>query len=68
MDKTKRKKLKDLNLLDDFLFSVAIKDLEICKSVLEIILNKNIVDIYYNQAQMELNSLPGYKGVRLDVI
>lgn len=53
------KPLKDLCLLDDFLFSVAMEDLEFCKNVLEIILDKKISFIKRRETQKEYRNFPG---------
>lgn len=58
--------LEDLNLIDDFLFSVAIQDKEFCKNILEIILGVSIKDVHYHVAQKNYDNIPGLRGVRID--
>lgn len=64
---TQKKKLKDLNLLDRFLFAEAMEDSEIMRSVLEIILGKDIVLKYLPQVEKEERKSPLYRFVKLDV-
>lgn len=61
------KTLKDLNLDDDFLFAKVMSDKEICKKVLEKILNIKIVDIVMPNQQKVIDLLLDSKGVRLDI-
>ena len=44
---TNKKKLQDLNLDDDFLFAKVMSDKEICRRVLEQILNIQIIEIKF---------------------
>ena len=62
-----RKTLKDLNLLDRFLFAEAMSDPANMKNVLEIILGKDIVLAHLPQTEKEQSTFPGYRGIRLDV-
>ena len=50
---TKRKELKDLNLLDRFLFAEAMEDPVIVQNILEIILGKEIALKYLPQTEKE---------------
>lgn len=60
------KPLSELNLSDDFLFDVAMVDLETCKDVIEIILNKKIKEIRWKEGQKVIKNLPGKRGIRMD--
>ena len=62
-----RKTLKDLNLLDRFLFAEAMSDPENMKNVLEIILGEEIVLAHLPQSEKEQATTPAYRGIRLDV-
>ena len=52
------KALKDLNLLDRFLFAEAMEDPVIMQTILEIILGKDILLKYPPQAEKEKRSSP----------
>ena len=58
--------LTNYNLSDDKFFSVMMQQKEFCRKILEIILDKNFVSIEFNQVQTSLQTLPGYKSIRLD--
>lgn len=58
--------LTDYNLSDDLLFSIMMQQKEFCKKILEIILDKNFVDVEYNNIQQVLLNAPGYRSIRLD--
>ncbi len=62
-----KKPLKDLNLLDRFLFAEAMSDPENLKNVLEIILGEDIVLAHLPQSEKEQATAPSYRGIRLDV-
>ena len=62
-----RKSLKELNLLDRFLFDEAMADPQTMRDVLEIILGKEIVLKHLPQAEKEERTSPIYRGIRLDV-
>lgn len=61
-----KKVLAELNLCDDFLFDVAMVDLETCKDVIEIALNKKIKNIRWKEGQKSVHNLPGKRGIRMD--
>lgn len=61
------KRMEDLNLEDDFLFSRVMCDEEICRCVLEKILNISIRKIVLPEQQKTIDLLPDSKGVRLDI-
>jgi predicted transposase/invertase (TIGR01784 family) len=63
MDKT----LKELNLEDDFLFTKVMSDKEICKELLEKVLEIEIEKIEMIQEQKTIDLLIESKGIRLDV-
>ena len=61
------KRIEDLNLEDDFLFSRVMSDEEICRIVLEKILNISIKQIVLPEQQKTIDLLLDSKGVRLDI-
>jgi len=62
-----KKTIRELNLEDDFLFSKVMADNEICKRVLEQILNISIEKVVSLYTQRTIDMLLEGKGVRLDV-
>lgn len=64
---TNKKKLQDLNLDDDFLFAKVMSDKEICRRVLEQILNIQIIEIKFLNEQKVIDLLLESKAVRLDI-
>lgn len=64
---SKIKTIKELNLEDDFLFAKVMSDTEICKEVLEKILNVKIEKIIMLEEQKVIDLLIESKGIRLDV-
>ncbi len=64
----KRKELKDLNLLDRFLFAEASEKPEVMIPILEIILGKDIVLKHLPQAEKEIRSAVWSKIVKMDVL
>lgn len=67
MEQKKPKALKDLNLLDHFLFSEVMEDPGACRAVLEIILEREIHLKENVQSEKELRTLPAFRGIRMDV-
>lgn len=61
------KNIKDLNLEDDFLFAKVMSDNEICRRVLEQILNISIKKVESPITQKTIDLLLDGKGIRLDV-
>ena len=61
------KDLKDLNLLDRFLFAEAMEDSENMRDVLEIILGKEVVLQHLPQTEKEQRTSPAYRFAKLDV-
>ncbi len=62
-----KKELKDLDLLDRFLFAEAIEDPETMELILEIILGKEVILKHLPQAEKEQRSFLWSKQVKLDV-
>ena len=58
---------ESLTISDDFLFSKVMEDEDICKKVIEIILNKKIEKIEYLERQKNIDIIHEKKSVRLDV-
>ena len=59
------KNIKDLNLEDDFLFAKVMSDNEICRRVLEQILNISIKKVESPITQKTIDLLLDGKGIRL---
>lgn len=66
--KRKPKPLKDLNLIDRFLFAEAADDPVIVKNLLEIIIGKDIVLKYLPQTEKEQRVSSLYRYVKLDLM
>lgn len=62
-----QKTIKELNLEDDFLFAKVMSDREICRQVLEKILNVPITEIVLPTTQRTIDILFEGKGIKLDV-
>ncbi len=62
-----QKKLQELNLEDDFLFAKVMSDREICRRVIEKILDIKIKEIKMPEEQKVIDLLLDSKSVRLDV-
>ena len=67
MQENKVKPLKDLRLLDRFLFAELMEDEECSKEVLEIILGKDISLLSKEQTEKEIRTATWLKSIRLDV-
>lgn len=63
----KKKELKDLNLLDRFLFAEAVEDPETLQDMLEIILGKDVVLKHLPQTEKEERKSLWTKQIRMDV-
>ena len=61
------KKCEDLTITDDFMFSQVMKDEEICKKVVEIILGIKVGKIEFLTSQHEIEINPEAKSITLDV-
>lgn len=58
---------EDLNFSDNFIFCKVMQDKEICKEMLEILLNIRIEKINYLQAENPIENFYDSRGIRLDV-
>ena len=58
--------LQEMNLIDDFLFDVMTTDLEACRIIIELSLNRKLRRIRWREGQKVLHNLPGKRGVRMD--
>ena len=63
----KFKKLSELNMTDDFLFKEVMNDPKTCKEVLECILGREIGRVEVVGTEMDIKSVYGKRGIRLDV-
>ena len=63
----KRKDITDLTIADDFMFGAVMRDPNLCKPLLEEILNIKIKRLEYPERQKVLDERYDSKGVRLDV-
>ncbi len=63
----KARTLQDLDLCDDFLFGEVMTDREICRQVLEKILDIRIGDITFLDNQVALDKIYDAHGIRMDV-
>ena len=61
------KKWEDLTITDDFMFSQVMKDEEICKEVVEMILGIKVGKIEFLTSQHEIEINPEAKSITLDV-
>lgn len=61
------KPLKDLNLLDRFLFDEVMEDTQTAKDILEIILEKEISELSRNETEKEFRRADAYRSIRIDV-
>ena len=63
----KYKRLEELEIWDDFMFGAVMSNKELCKHLLEIILQKKIRDIRYTELQKTIDLQYDAKSIRLDV-
>ena len=63
----KFKRLEDLTITDDFMFSQVMKDEEICKEVVETILGIKVGKIKFLTSQHEIEITPEAKSITMDV-
>lgn len=61
------KRIEDLEIWDDFMFGVVMQKKELCKPLLEMILQVKIKDIQYLELQKSIKKRYEAKGIRLDV-
>ena len=64
---TETKEFKELELKDDFMFSLIMSQKKYCKPFLEIILDMEIEKLEYHQSQTLIEHRDSGKGIRLDV-
>lgn len=61
------KPLNELNLLDRFLFDEVMEDEQTAKDILEIILEREIPLLDWNETEKEFRKSPQLRGIRIDV-
>ena len=61
------KPIEELTFTDDYMFGAVMRNPEICKSILETLLNIQIEKLEYPQLQKSISTYYESKGVRLDV-
>ena len=61
------KPIDELTFTDDYMFGAVMRNPEICKSILETLLNIQIEKLEYPQLQKSISTYYESKGVRLDV-
>lgn len=61
------KKWENLTISNDFLFSKLMRDEEICKELIELLLHLKVGEITYIQEQKTIDIMHNQKSVRLDV-
>ena len=61
------KSIDELTFTDDFMFGTVMRNPEICKSILETLLNIQIEKLEYPELQKSISTYYESKGVRLDV-
>lgn len=61
------KPLSELNLLDRFLFDEVMEDAQTAKDILEIILEKEVPLLDWNETEKEFRKSPQLRGIRIDV-
>ena len=61
------KQIEDLEIWDDFMFGVVMQKKELCRPLLEMILQVRIKDIRYLELQKTIKKRYDAKGIRLDV-
>ena len=61
------KNFEDLQFTDAFMFAEVMKNKKLCKRLLECILDKELKEIETAVVEYEQKSIPGYRGIRLDV-
>lgn len=62
----KHKPLKEMNLIDDFLFDVATEKLENCKTIIELSTGLKLKSLRWKEGQKVVHNLPGRRGIRMD--
>ena len=64
---SKRKKLQELTIRDNFMFGAVMVDEELCRELLELILGFQIAKVTVSREKSFIFH-PEYRGIRLDVI
>ena len=59
-------KLRQMTLLDDFLFDVVTENLENCKIIIELSMGIRIRELRWREGQKVIHNLPGMRGIRMD--
>lgn len=67
LQKVWKREWKKLTLADDFIFSRIMQNIDVCKEVLEMLLEIKISHIEFPIAQKVIQTLKSSKGVRMDV-
>lgn len=68
MSVKERKTLRDLNLVDRFLFDESMEEPEVYRTVVSIVLERETELLGRIQTEKELRVAPGLRSVRLDVV
>ena len=61
------KPLKELNLLDRFLFDEVMEDPQTARDILEILLGREVPLLDHNETEKEYRRSPQYRSIRIDV-
>ena len=61
------KPLKELNLLDRFLFDEVMEDPQTAQDILEILLGREVLLLDHNETEKEYRRSPQYRSIRIDV-
>ena len=64
----KRKQFEELTIQDDFMFCKVLQNMDICKQVLELVLQEEIPKIASISSQATIANHPEFKNVRLDIL
>ena len=67
-DKRMEKKRKQLDFTKDLMFCEVMKDLEVCKELIERIINKSLERIVYSNQQETITAGTDVRSIRLDVL
>jgi len=66
-DKKQEEQWRSLSLSNDFMFSKVMRNMPLCRELLETILGVKIADIKYPEEQKEINIAKDARSIRLDV-
>ncbi|MBQ8969814.1 MAG: hypothetical protein IJ073_00660, partial [Lachnospiraceae bacterium] len=62
------RKFEELTFSDNYMFSAVLsRDIDLCRRVLEVILNRSISSLSYVNVEQFIKDTPSSKAVRLDV-